>query len=148
MTERKIIGIQSVETTTGASTNIMDVDIWAVTDDGNEDLVEVLFTPHTFEGVAFRQWAKCWLVKIVHDGWTDIYDAYIDDDGESAAIPLFKITFDIKKTAANKTTEIWTFQTSKSYVMNRDELRVEIEQKRTPGAIYIVCIGTVTITHV
>lgn len=128
--------------------NILDVDIWLVTDNLEEDLVEVKFTPGTIEGVDFKQYAKCWLIKVVQDGWTNVWDNYINDDGEGAVIPTLSVTFDITKTVAEKTTEVWTFQASKSYVLNRDELRVEIEQERTPGAIFVVIIGTVTITHV
>ena len=148
MTDRKFTGINKVTVNSVDETNVLDVDIWLMTDDYNEDLVEVQFTPGTIEGVGFKQWAKCWLVKIVHDGWTDLWDSYIDDDGEGIALPNFSVTFDIVEDVAEKVTEVWTFQANKSYIANRDEIRVEIEQERTPGAIYVVCIGTVEITHV
>lgn len=148
MTEREFVGVQKVTVNSVDEENILDVEITLVTDDMEEDLAEVKFTPNTIEGTAFKQYGKCWLTKVVHDGWTDVWNSYIDDDAEGAVIPNFVVVFDIVKTAAEKTTEVWTFQASKCFIFNRDELRVEIEQKRTPGAVYVVCIGTVTITHV
>ncbi|GAG15002.1 unnamed protein product, partial [marine sediment metagenome] len=109
MTDRKITGIKSVTAGDNDEVNIMDVEIWAVTDEGNKDLVEVLFTPNTLEGIGFKQWAKGWLVRIVHDGWTDIWDSYINDDGEGIPIPIFVVTFNTM-VAGTAGTEVWTFQ--------------------------------------
>jgi len=148
MTDRKYLSIQKITVNETDETNVLDVDIWAITDEYNEDLAEVQFTPNTIEGVGFKQWAKCWLIKVVHDGWSDVWDSYIGDDGKGAVIPHFIVTFDIVKTLLAKVTEIWTFAPSKCYIANRDELKVEIEQERTPGAIFVVCIGDVEITHV
>lgn len=148
MTDRKYLGIKKITVNTTDETNILDVDIWAITDSYDEDLAEVKFTPNTIEGVGFKQWAKGWLIKIVHDGWSDVWDSYIDDDAEGAVIPAFIVIFDIVKDAAGKVTEVWTFEASKCYIANRDELKVEIEQERTPGAIFVVCIGSVEVTHV
>lgn len=146
MTDRKITGIQKVTVNSVDETNIMDVDIWAVTEEGNEDLVEVIFLANIIEGVAFKQWAKGWLVQLVHDGFTDVYDSYIADDAKGPVIPNFSITFDIV-TAGVIGTEIWTFQANKSYIFNRDDVQFELDQKRTPGGIFVLCIGTVAVTH-
>ncbi len=146
MTDRKYTGIASVTAGVNTETNILDVDIWAVTDEGNEDLVEVLFTPNTIEGIGFKQWAKGWLIRVVTDGWTDIWDDYLSDDGEGSVIVTFVVTFDIV-TAGVVGTEVWTFQASKSYIQDRENVGVEIEQKRTPGEIFVLCIGTADITY-
>lgn len=146
MVDRKITGIQKITVNGVDETNIMDVDIWAVTDEGNEDLVEVLFLANIIEGVGFKQWAKCWLVQFVHDGFTDVWDSYISDDGKGAVIPTLSITFDIV-TAGVVGTMLCTFQASKSWIFNRDDVQFELDQKRTPGGIFVLCIGTVAITH-
>lgn len=145
MTDRKITGIKSVTAGANSETNILDLEIWAVTDEGNEDLVEVLFTPNTIEGIGFKQWAKGWLVRIVHDGFTDIWDDYISEDGEGSVIVTFVVTFDTM-VAGTAGTMVWTFQASKSWIQDRDDVGVEIEQKRTPGEVFVNCIGTVDIT--
>lgn len=148
MTDRKYLGIKSVTVHTATETNILDVDIWAVTDEGSEDLVEIQFTPGTVAGIGAKQWAKCWLIKVVHDGWSSIWDDYLGALGaaEGAVIPTFIVTFDIV-TAGVVGTEVWTFLANKCYVSNRDEVGMKIEEKRTPGAIYVLCIGTVEVTH-
>lgn len=145
MTDRIYTGIQKILVGAVEETNILDVDIWAITDEGGEDLVEVKFTPNTVEGIAFKQYAKCWLIKIVHDGWTDVWDTYISYDGEGTELAAFAVTFDTI-TAGVAGTEVWTFQASKSYVSNRDEVGLKIEETRTPGTIYVLCIGTVDVT--
>lgn len=143
MTDRIYTGIQKVLVGAVWVYNILDVDIWAITDEGNEDLVEVKFTPNTIEGIAFKQYAKAWLIKIVHDGWTDVWDPYISYDGEGTVLPAFGITFETVVDGVAGT-EIWTFEASKCYVSNRDEVGRKVEETRTPGTIYVLCIGTAT----
>ena len=144
MTDRKYLGIQKITVNSVDETNVLDVDIWLVTDGYNEDLGEVKFTPNTIGGVGFKQYAKCWLIKIVHDGQSDVWDDFIGADAEGAVILTFSVTFDIVEDAAGKVVEVWNAEASKCYIANRDELKVEIEQERTPGAIFVVCIGTFT----
>lgn len=146
MTDRKITGIKSILVGANTEYNIMDVDIWLVTDEGSEDLAEVQFLAGTIEGVGFKQWAKGWLVKVVHDGFTDVWDSYIDDDGKGIVLPAFAVTFDTV-VAGVIGTMICTFQVSTAYISNRDDLHFERDQKRTPGAIYVLCTGIVSITH-
>lgn len=146
MTDRKLTGINNVTVNSVPETNVMDVDIWYVTDELSEDLVEVIQMANVIEGVGFKQYAKCWLVKITHDGWTNIYDAYINDDGKGSVLPNFSITFDTL-TIGVAGTQLWTFQASKSYILNPDDVAFELDQKRTPGAIFVLCIGTVAVTH-
>jgi len=146
LTDRKITGIQKITVNSIDETNIMDVDIWAITDEGSEDLVEVIEMANVIEGVGFKQYARCWLVKVVHDGFTDVWDSYINDDGKGPAIPNFSITFDIL-TIGVVGTMLMTFEASKCYIYNRDDVTFELDQKRTPGAIFVLCIGTISITH-
>lgn len=148
MTDRKYLGINSVVVNSVSETNILDVDIWYMTDKYGEDLVETQFAKGTISGVGFKQGPTVWLVKVVHDGWTDLWDSYIAAKAKGTVLPTFVVIFDIVKDAAEKVTEVWTFTPNKCYVANRDELRVEIEQERTPGAIFVVCIGDPTVTHV
>lgn len=147
MTDRKYLGIQKITVNSVDETNVLDVDIWLVTDEYNEDLAEVKFTPNTIPGVAFKLYGKCWLIKVVHDGQSDVWDNYIGDAAEGAVIPDFSVTFDIVEDAEAKVIEVWNAEASKCFIANRDELKVEIEQERTPGAIFVVCIGTFTPTY-
>lgn len=144
MTDRKYLGIQKVTVNSIDETNVLDVDIRLVTLKYAEDLVEVKFTPNTIYGVGFKPHPKCWLIKVVHDGQSDVWDSYIGDNTKGAMIPNFSVTFDIVKDLAGKVIEVWNAEANKCYIANRDELKVEIEQERTPGAIFVVCIGTFT----
>lgn len=143
MTDVKIHGINKVTVNSVDEENILDVKVRLMTDDLNEDLVEVLFTPNTIEGVGFKQYAKVWVIQVVHDGKSTVWDSYIDDDAAGAVIPNFSIEYDI----GGGNTMLFTFEASKCYVLNRDELLVKIEQKRTPGSIFVVCIGTLVVTY-
>ena len=147
MTDRIYLGIQKITVNVSDETNILDVDIWAITDDMDEDLVEIKFTPNTVEGVGAKQWAKGWLIKVVHDGKSDVWDAYIKDDVVNPVIPAFVVTFDIV-TAGVVGTEVWTFQAADyCYVANRGDLTIDKEQERGEGVVFVICIGTVAVTH-
>lgn len=146
MTDRKYTGIQKITVNSIDEENIMDVDVWAINDEGGEDLVEIQFAPATVEGVGAKQWGKAFRIKIVHDGWTDVWDTYLDLTDEGVFMPNFSVTFDIL-TNGVVGTEVWTFQANKCYIENRDDVKTEIEQRRTPGAVYVLCIGTVAVTH-
>ncbi len=146
MTDRKFKGIQKIIVNSVDEENIMDVDIWAITDTFAEDLVEILFAPNVIEGIGDKQWAKGYLVKVVHDGWTDVWDSYIDESAAGVVLPNFSVIFDII-TAGVAGTEVWVFQANKSYVSNRGEIGVKREETRTPGTIFVLCFGTVAITH-
>ncbi|GAG41221.1 unnamed protein product [marine sediment metagenome] len=143
---RKITGIESVTVNGVDSLNIETVDIWPVTEEMSEDLIDILFSPWIVEGIGAKQWAKCWLLKVVHDGWTDVWDTYIEYDAEAPVIPTLVVTLEIL-TEGVVGTEVWTFQASKSYVSNLDDIGMRIEEKYTPGAIWILINGTVAITH-
>lgn len=146
MTNRKYKRTQKITVNSVDTFNIDTVDIWIVTEELEQDLVDILFTPGTVEGVGESQGAKCWLLKVVHDGWSDVWDTYIEDDAEGPVIPSLVVIFETI-TAGVAGTEVWTFQVSKSYVSNRDDVGFKIEEKYTPGAIWILIIGTVEVTH-
>lgn len=148
MTDRLFMGIQKITVNSVDETNILDVDIWAIAEDMDEDLVEIKFTPNTVEGVGAKQWAKGFLIKVVHDGFSDVWDNYIKTDVVNPVIPNFTVVFDIVEDALGDVTEIWTFQVNKCYVANRGPLTVDKEQERGEGVVFVLCIGTVVITHV
>lgn len=147
MTDRKYLGINSVVVDGVSETNLLDVDIWLMDDKYGEDLVEMQFAKGTISSVGFKQGPTVWLIKIVHDGWTDLWDSYIAAKAKGAEIPSFVVIFDIVK-AGEATTEVWTFTPNKCWIADRDERSVEIEQERTPGTIYVVSLGDPTVTHV
>jgi len=146
MTDRIYLGINKITANVSDETNILDIDIWAITENMDEDLVKIRFTPATHEGVGAKQWAKGFLIKVVHDGWSDIWDNYISDDGPNTVLPAFTVTLDIT-TAGVEGTEVWTFEANKCYVANRGDLTVDKEQERGEGVVFVICIGTVVITH-
>lgn len=147
MVDRIYTGIQKITVNISDEANILDVDIWAITDNMNEDLVEIKFTPNTIEGVGAKQWAKGWLIKINHDGKSDVWDDYIKDDDVNPIIPEFIVVFDMVDDGTGAVTEVWTFQSSKCYVANRGDLTIDKEAERGEGVIFVICIGTVAVTH-
>ncbi len=148
MTDRKYLGIKSIVVNGITETNVLDVDIWLMDKKYGEDLVEVQFAKGTISGVGFKQGATVWLVKIVHDGWTDLWDSYVAAKAKGAAIPTFVVIFDIVKDVAEATTEVWTFTPDKCWIVTRDEVGAEVEQEFTPGAIFVGSLGDPTVTHV
>ncbi len=146
MTDRLYMGVNKITVNVSDEPNILDADIWAITDDMDEDLVEIKFTPNTVEGVAAKQWAKGWLIRIDHDGTSDVWDSYIKDDVVNPLIPEFIVVFDTV-TAGVEGTEVWTFQSNKCYVANRGDLTIDKEQERGEGVVFVICIGTVAVTH-
>ena len=143
MTDRVFMGINKITVNVSDESNVLDVDIWAITDDMKEDLVEIKFTPGTYEGVGAKQWAKGFLVKVMHDGYSDVWDPYINDDGVNVVLPAFTVTFDL----TGGGTEVWTFQANKCWVANRGDLTIDKEAERGEGVVFVICIGTVVITH-
>ena len=148
MTDRTYLGINKITVNASDETNILDVHIWAVTAKLNEDLVKIRFTPNTVEGVGAKQWAKGWLIKIEHDGYSDVWDNYIKQDVANAVLPFFIVTFDIVEDALGDVTEIWTFEADKCYVANRGDITISKEEDLGEGGVYVVCIGTVVVTRV
>ena len=147
MTDRTYLGINKITVNVSDETNILDLDIWAVTDDLNEDLVKIRFTPATIEGVGAKQWAKGWLIKVVHDGYSDVWDPYIKQDDDNVVLPAFTVVFDtVEEGGAD--TEIWTFEANKCYVANRGDISISKEEDIGEGVVFVVCIGTVAVTHV
>ena len=146
MTDRKYTGIESVTVNAVPSLNIDTVDIWPITEEMEQDMVDILFSPDVVEGVGAKQWAKGWLLKVVHDGFTDVWDPYMLDNVEGTVIPALVVTLETL-TAGVIGTEVWTFQVSKSYVSNRGEVGMKLGEKHTPGTIWVLIIGTVVVTH-
>jgi len=146
MVDWRYLGINKITVNDADETNILDVDIWAITDDMDEDLVEIKFVPSTVEGVGAKQWAKGFLIKVEHDGFSDVWDSYIKEDAVNPVIPIFNVVFDVVP-IGTLATEVWTFQASKCYVANRGDLSVDKEAERGEGVVFVICIGTVTITH-
>lgn len=147
MVDRIYLGVNKITVNVSDETNILDVDIWAITEDFNEDLIKIRFTPNTVEGVGAKQWAKGWLIKVVHDGYSDVWDPYIKQDVVNVVLPHFTVVFDIVKDALDDVTEIWTFEADECWVANRGDIAISKEEDQGEGVVYVVCIGTVAVTR-
>lgn len=102
------------------------------------------FTPNTTAAVGVRHHSgKHRVITIDHDSATDIYDAYIDDDGVNPVIPALHLTFLID----GGDTQVHTFEANHCYVKSRGRLMIEKKRLRKVWRIVIVCIGTRTVTH-
>jgi len=101
-------------------------------------------TPNTTSPIGVRQHSgKHRTITIDFDSVTDIFDAYIDDDGVNPVIPSLVITF----TITGGDTQVHTFEANHCYVKNRGRLVVEKSQLNKVWRIVIVCIGTRIVTH-
>lgn len=141
MVTRQILKINEVEVNSNTTTIIMDLEYEFVHKD------KVRFTPNTTEGLGMRHFTKYHKIIMDFDSHTDIFDAYIDDDGKNPAIPTFSIEFN-SVNAGTPEVETWTFEASKSFVFSRGELRVERYVEKKPERIIVICIGTRSQTFV
>ena len=138
MTGRQIIECTEVDCNGNTSVNVVGYN------QKFDQKIVPRFTPNTTAAVGVRHHSgKHRIITIDHDSVTDIYDAYIDDDGVNPVIPTLVITFLIK----GGDTQVHTFEAAHCYVKNRGKLVVEKKTLRKVWRIEIVCIGTRIVTH-
>lgn len=120
MVDRALLRIDSCTTPLGTATNILDL---------REEFImenDPRFVPNTYEGIGIiynHEWHE---LILTFDSDTDIFDAYINDDGPNPVIPTFRI--DLTMVVISTQTEVserWTYTPSKVYVTERDEGRIE-----------------------
>ena len=120
MVDRALISIDRVTTPSGNCVNIVSI---------REEFVmqnDPRFVPNTYEGIGMK-WDHEWHeIMLTLDSDTDIFDAYIDDDGPNPVIPTFSITMTMVVIATQtQVTETWTYHPNRVYVMDRPEGRIE-----------------------
>ena len=142
MVDRAVIRIDSVRTPAGTATNILSFD---------DDYImqnDPRFVPNTYEGVGMKfdhEWHE---LTIIFDSDTDIFDNYIDDDGTNPFIPSFIVDFQVVIVGTQtQVTERWTYTTNQTWVMERNDGKVEEGQERQPFEYRLLAYGDRTISY-
>lgn len=132
--ETTVIRIINVTTPGGTSTNILDVE---------ERLIqpgELKTPPNLFNPVGIKQDENLWLITITHDGITDIYDTYFEDDAANPVIPSLVITFAVVQDGTDYT-ETWTYTANQKYINNGPEGDVEAGRQEQDQKYFILAWG-------
>ena len=111
---------------------------------GGGDILDVRFTPNTYEGVGVTEWpGKYWKMMVDFDGYTDIFDSYLNDDGVNTTVPGFSVIYDL--TGGN--IALHQYEASQVWTSNWDGAGMRERGERQPTRIEFVCIGTRTVTY-
>lgn len=141
MVDRALLRIDSVTTPLGSSTNIVSI---------NEEFImqnDPRFVPNTYEGIDIKYDHEWHEITIIFDSDTDIFDAYIDDDGPNPVIPTFRIDMTMVVIATQtEVEERWTYTPNKVYVMNRNEGRIEEGSERQTYEYRLLAYDDRTVT--
>lgn len=133
--ETKVIRIIDVTITTGGtSTNLLDVE---------ERLIqpgELKTPPNLYNPVGIKQDENYWLLTLTHDGFTDIYDTFFEDDAANPVIASLIITFTVVQNDVEYT-ETWTYKANQKYVYNGPEGDVEAGRQEQDQKYYILAYG-------
>ena len=137
----KYLYIEEVVTNIGSCTNILNFT--------EEHIMEITpqFVPNTFQGVDVKQDHKWWLLTFVIDSETTIFDA--PHHAVTAANVAFNTDFYVEFVLAdgNATVERWEYTPERSYVMNRNEGKTDMDAERNTTEYQILIYGTRVITR-
>jgi len=141
MVDRALLRIDSVTTPSGSSTNIVSI--------REEHIMQSdpRFVPNTYEGIGMK-WDHKWReLIIVFDSDTDIFDAYIDDDGPNPVIPTFRVDMTmVVISTQNEVSERWTYAANSVYVSDRPEGRIEEGSERQPFEYHLLAYNGRTVS--
>lgn len=140
MVDRALLHIDRATTPSGFSMNIISL---------REEHVmqnDPRFVPNTYEGIGMK-WDHKWReIILTFDSDTDIFDAYINDDGPNPVIPTFSIRMTMVIIATQtEVTETWTYCPSKIYVVDRPEGRIEEGSERQTFEYHLLAYDTKTV---
>ncbi len=136
----KYLYIEDVTTNLGICTNILSF--------REDHIMEITpqFIPNLFQGPDVKQDHKWFVLTIVVDSETNIFDTpyhRVTDEND----PFTALTVDFILADGSATLERWTYQASKSYVMNRNEGKIDMESERNTIEYQILMYGTREVTR-
>jgi len=136
----KYLYIEDVTTNLGTCTNVLSF--------MEEHIMEITpqFVPNTFQGPDVKQDHKWFVLTITVDSETDIFDSphlRVTNDND----PFTILTVDFILADGASTRERWTYQAARSYVMSRDEGKIDMDAARNTIQYQILMYGTRAVTH-
>jgi hypothetical protein len=162
----KYLYVEDVTTNVGGCTNVLSF--------MEEHIMEITpqFVPNTFQGPDVKQDHKWFVLTIVVDSETNIFDTphhritaannpftvlYVDfilADGSAtshritaANNPFTVLYVDFILADGSATRERWTYQASRSYVLSRDEGKIDMDAARNTIEYQILMYGSRAVTH-
>ena len=142
MVDRAVIRIDVIRVPAGTATNILSF---------SDDFVmqnDPRFVPNTYEGVGMKFDHEWHDLIIVFDSDTDIFDAYIDDDGPNPVIPSLIVDFTVVIIATQAVvTERWTYVANQTYIRDRGEGQTEEGRERQTFEYRILAWGDRAISY-
>lgn len=136
----KYLYIVNVTTNIDSCTNVLSFK--------EEHIMEITpqFIPNTFQGPDVKQDHKWFVLTIVVDSETVIFDTphlrII-----AANNPFTTLTVDFILADGAATLERWTYQANRSYIMNRNEGKTDMDTERNTTEYQILMYGTRGVTH-
>lgn len=141
MVDRALLRIDSVITPSGTSTNILSF---------SEEHVmqsDIRLVPNVYEGIAMKYDHRWRELTLIFDSDTDIFDAYIDDDGPNPPIGSLQIDMTMIVIATQaQVTERWVYCADKCYVMDKREGEIEEGRERQTFEYRILCYDDKSVT--
>lgn len=136
----KYLSINNVTTNIGICTNVLSF--------VEDYVIEITpqFIPNTFQGADVKQDHKWWVLTIVVDSETNIFDTP-HHRIVAANNPFTTLTVDFTLADGAATVERWTYEASRSYVMNRNEGKIDMDTDRNTIEYQILVYGTRGVTH-
>lgn len=135
----KFLYIQDVNADGNACTNVLSFT--------EEHIMQITpqFVPNYYPGVDVKQDHKWWVLTIVVDSETDIFDLlFLVTTGVSAFTTLF---VDFILADGQATLERWTYQAAASFLMNRNQGKTDMGADRNTTEYQILVYGTRRITR-
>jgi hypothetical protein len=136
----KYLYVEDVTTNVGGCTNVLSF--------MEEHIMEITpqFVPNTFQGPDVKQDHKWFVLTIVVDSETNIFDT--PHHRITAANNPFTVLYvDFILADGSATRERWTYQASRSYVLSRDEGKIDMDAARNTIEYQIPMYGSRAVTH-
>lgn len=137
--ETTVIRVDKVTTASGTALNVLSVR------DEFLHTINPKKIPNLMKITAVRQDHKWRVINIKLDSYSDIFDAFIEDDADNPVLTSLEVEMTVQKGTEEKT-EKWVYAASKSYISDIPEARVEDERERNPFEYEITAYGTKVIT--
>lgn len=104
------------------------------------------FVPNRYQGVGLKQDEKYRVITVTVDSETDIFDSMLEiTAANDPAVTDFLVQFQLDDTAG--TTETWTYEPSKTYLVNRREGEIGNTSERSTFEIEFISYGTKAVSQ-
>lgn len=112
-----------------------------------EHIMEITpqFVPNYYPGVDVKQDHKWWMLTIVVDSETDIFDLLFSVTAANTVFTTLYVDFILADGSATR--ERWTYQAAASYIVNRNQSKTDMDADRNTIEYQVLVYGTRVITR-